>query len=659
MENVLGREASAYLRQHASNPVHWQTWTPETFQRALTSDKPVFVSIGYSTCHWCHVMAHESFEDEQVAAFLNEHFVCIKVDREERPDVDAICMDVCQATTGHGGWPLTIFMDAEMRPFYAGTYFPKHTSHRRIGFLDLCKRIAEVWKSDRERILTSAQGIVDALMKGASADVSADVPKTIVEHVADEHRSMFDHENGGFGRAPKFPSPHHLLYLLRAARSLKDEQLTWMVIQTLRAIRAGGVYDQVGYGLHRYSTDAHWLVPHFEKMLYDQAMMMAACVEAWQSSNDAVLKNMVYELSEYLERELTADSGAFFAAQDADSDGEEGAFYVFTESELITVSGDLSEQGRLGRLLNVRSAGNFTVEASGEHSSANILHTDPNMLDILVSDPTWQLIRQKVLAMRSLRTAPLTDTKILPDWNGLMIWSLAKAYRAFGEERFLGMAERAYQAVQPRTQYLDDHAFLGVAACELYQATATVRYRDDALQFAQDIHTRFTDAGGILRMVPSDQSDIPVLPRVGYDGAYPSGNSMSAYLTAQLGVITQNDVFFDRARSYIRAYGSHLSKAGSGFCMLLCAHDLLEGNPLRIEVYDGENPKVRKSILAEIGMRFLPHMCVSYGTLDHVENRYQPAESLVFVQICSGTFCEVPITTVPDLAQRLEQECSG
>ncbi|MDZ4746062.1 MAG: thioredoxin domain-containing protein, partial [bacterium] len=356
--NLLIHEQSPYLLQHAYNPVAWEPWSDVAFARAAAEDKPVFVSIGYAACHWCHVMERESFENAEVAKFLNINFVSIKVDREERPDVDALCMDVCQTMTGHGGWPLTIFMDAERRPFMAGTYFPRETTQGRLGFLDLLRRIHDVWTTDRDRATTASTEIMKSLQESATIDFSDEIDASVFDVALDHHERMFDTVNGGFSTRPKFPSPHHLLLLMRIANdrrikhlqgetvqgepvqgetvqgeSSHDDILT-MVTKTLDAMRAGGIYDHVGFGFHRYSTDSEWLVPHFEKMLYDQAMMMLAYAEAYQITRDETYKQVVLEIAEFLRRDMTSSDGAFVSAHDADSEGEEGKFYVWSFEEL-------------------------------------------------------------------------------------------------------------------------------------------------------------------------------------------------------------------------------------------------------------------------------------------------------------------------------------
>ena len=580
--NRLIREASPYLQQHAYNPVDWYPWGEEAFEKARTENRPLFVSIGYATCHWCHVMEHESFEDDDVAAYLNANFVSIKVDREERPDVDAMCMDVCQSLTGHGGWPLTILMDAERRPFFAGTYFPRYSHGGRLGFLDLLARLKEVWVLDHAKVIETAKEITSALRQQAETSFRGDVPENVFEIIADHHRRMFDDVHGGFAVKPKFPSPHHMLLLLRIADRMGDKGLLSMVCATLDAMRAGGIYDQVGFGFHRYSTDREWLVPHFEKMLYDQAMMMMAYTEAWQVTQDPLYRQVVMEISEYLRRDMTGDNGAFYSAQDADSEGVEGKYYVWHISEIPSNDADLLE------LVGVREHGNFADEASGEPMTSNILHVKPNRLRELCASDTWEQLRVQLLEARSQRVPPLTDDKQLADWNGLMIGALARAGRAFDAPELTAMAEHAWQAFDhPLTvhrmrngqgaisPFLDDVAMMGWAGCELYQSTGQVAYLSSANDAAHRILTEYTDYDGALRLTSAAISDVPVRQKSGYDSAYPCGNSMAAWLFASVGSVCHNERLLDAARSCVQTYGQPLARMAPGFCMLLCTWDTL------------------------------------------------------------------------------------
>ncbi len=656
--NRLALEQSPYLLQHASNPVAWYPWSNEAFEEARAENKPVFVSIGYATCHWCHVMAHESFEDKAVADFLNEHYICIKVDREERPDVDAICMDVCQSLTGHGGWPLTIMMDADRRPFFAGTYFPRNSFGNRLGFLDLVQRLHEVWVLDHARVVDTAKEIADSLTKQAESDFRGDVPPDVMDIVVDHHKRMYDDVHGGFSIKPKFPSPHHLLLLLRAATTSDDKGLLSMVCTTLEAMRSGGIYDQVGYGFHRYSTDREWLVPHFEKMLYDQAMMMMAYTEAWQITHDEVYKRVVLEIAEYLQREMTDVSGAFYSAQDADSEGEEGKYYIWSEQEWKDVSPELTA------LLNIRADGNFHDEATGDPSTSNIPHVDLGSLRALLSNDEWSSVRPQFLARRAERVPPLTDDKILTDWNGLMIGALARAGRAFNESPLTALAERAYRSFTHPVMFhrlrngqaavesmLDDHAMMGWAGLELYQTTGETQFLRDALDYADIILDRFSDENGALFTVSRDVTDVPVRQKHGYDGAYPCGNSMSALLFAGIGAITNSRTYREAAHACVRTYGTQLSRSAPGFCMLLCAWDTLANGSTEIVINGAKDSSFITKARTFISSTYRPRSYIIYRPVDEQGASLLREASYPFdaypensVLVCNDYVCDLPLT---------------
>ena len=657
--NELGSQASAYLLQHAGNPIHWKVWGPGAFERARTDDKPVLVSIGYSTCHWCHVMAHESFEDAEVAEFLNNNFICIKVDREERPDIDALYMHVCQATTGHGGWPLTIFMDADQRPFFAGTYFPRHTHPQRLGFLDLAARLSHVWKTRRPEISKTAADLLELMRTAAVQDYSADLDPEAPLRAAENLQRMFDADHGGFGHAPKFPSPHLYMLLLRTARRTQNHHHLQMVVQSLRAMRAGGIFDQVGFGFHRYSTDAVWHVPHFEKMLYDQAMLMVAFTEAWQASGDPVLRNTVYEIAEFVQTTLTVESGAFASAVDADSGGAEGAFYAFSATELEHISPLFATDGWLAEMFDVRMQGNVDDVLEGAETNVNLLHTKPEWLDNLVQHPEWRTARKQVLEYRSRREHPFTDTKVLADWNGLMIWALANAAKAFSEQEFLKMAETAYSATEVPDHLLDNCAMMATAAITLYQVTGKDQYLHDAVRLATKIRERFVMADGGLRMVSDSVTDIPVAPRSVYDGAYPCGTSMAAYLFAQLGAVLADETYTGLARDIVRSVSGVIKQSPDAMAMMLCVVDFLTHDVLQVVTEPNGTPAFRTAVVAEVGSRFLPHI-----VLQHQVGRSQVTASDTAsdtasgagVHLCTAAYCESSLTSIAELAERLDAE---
>lgn len=650
--NRLAAERSPYLRQHAHNPVAWHPWSDAAFALAKERDVPVLVSIGYATCHWCHVMAHESFEDADVAAYLNERYVCIKVDREERPDVDAIYMDVCQAMTGHGGWPLTIVTDADRRPFFAGTYFPRHSRGNRIGFLDLMQRIREVWDADRSRLGESATQITAALQRQAAAEMQGDIPADIFDIVAEHHRRTFDDVHGGFNAQPKFPSPHHLLLLLRIARRQGARDLLAMVVTTLDAMRAGGMYDHVGFGFHRYSTDREWLLPHFEKMLYDQATLMMAYTEAWQATADACYATIVDEIATYVERCLTATSGAFMSAQDADSEGVEGKCYVWSHAQFVEIAG-----ADLASMLRVLPDGNFHDEATGDRQPLNIPHVRREHLRALLRDDAWSAARERLLAERDRRVQPITDDKVLADWNGLMIGALAKAGRAFGDQRYTAMARRAFDAIRtelgtaPVLQHthgvramVDDHAMLAWALTELYQSTGVDTCLDEAMEHIRILRTQFADVDGSLFTVAADTHDVIVRQKQGYDSAYPCGNSMAAWAFAAAAAVTDDASLRDDAERCVRAWGKAIASHGPGFCMLLCVWDALVHGMHEVKLVGPAADPLLAESARLLGAAFLPEAVIM-----HV-----PAPE-TSVQWCTAHVCQRPLTTIEDVRAMIDE----
>jgi len=420
-QNRLASEKSPYLLQHADNPVDWYPWNDEAFEKARQEDKPIFLSIGYSTCHWCHVMAHESFEDAQVAKLMNDTFVSIKVDREERPDIDGIYMTVCQMMTGSGGWPLTIIMTPEKKPFFAATYIPKETRFGLTGMLDLIPKIQDVWTNRKIEVIESSEKITSTIQQLSPGTPGEELNGHLLSSAYEALSARFDPEYGGFGSAPKFPIPHNLLFLLRYWKTTHDKKALQMAEQTMQAMRRGGIYDHVGFGFHRYSTDREWLVPHFEKMLYDQAMLVMAYTETFQATGKPEYEQTAREIIAYVLRDMTVPEGAFYSAEDADSEGKEGKFYVWTEDEIRQVLGDRANP--VIELFNITKEGNFEEESYRRKTGQNILHLKVSLPEESASQ--WETDRQKLFAYREERFHPHKDDKILTDWNGLMIAALA------------------------------------------------------------------------------------------------------------------------------------------------------------------------------------------------------------------------------------------
>lgn len=642
--NTLKNETSAYLQQHANQPVAWQPWTEDAFRQAAERDVPVFISIGYATCHWCHVMSNESFCNHRIADYLNEHFVCIKVDREESPDVDAFYMEVCQATTGIGGWPLTIVSDASKRPFYVGTYFPPFSTAHRLGLFTLLQNITEAWQHQRPSLLSGAGKLVESLRIGMDREYTTMVSDNVFPNLLAWHNDRFDEEYGGFGGAPKFPTAHRLLALMHIAYRTRDAEALRMVERTLVAMRAGGLYDHVGFGFHRYSTDRRWEIPHFEKMLADQAMLMLAYTEGWRATHLPLFKQTVNELATYVKRELTHSSGAFKSAQDADVDGKEGAYYLFSVDELEMISPLLSPHAEFGGLFGISVDGNFAHEVSGEHTGYSHLFPGPENLGAVLHHDEWEGLRSTLLEFRNRRYTLATDSKVLPDWNGLMIAALAKAYRVFGEEEYLAMAQAAMQAVEPRIGVLDDVAALALAGLELYQSTGNTEYIDLAKRYVSWVETAFTDANGAVYMTSHETTQTPVRMRMPYDTAYPSGNSIAALANALAGGILGQEEYKENGSRQVQQY-AEMFTSPEAFCMLLTAWDLLVSPQLTVSISDKWTEQEVADIVRTLSCEFIPSLYITYITAN--------TKQVVF---CTNNVCEEPLHSMQEVVNRIAQE---
>ncbi len=633
--NHLAGEKSPYLLQHQFNPVDWYPWGDEAFQKARMENKPVFLSIGYATCHWCHVMAHESFEDEDVARFMNETFVSVKVDREERPDIDAFYMSVCQMMTGAGGWPLTIIMTPDRQPFFAGTYFPKETRYGRPGMLDLVAYIRRAWNDRRDELLESAEGIVQALQR-ETIRTSNKVPGDETLHLAFRQlQQRFDKEWGGFGDAPKFPTPHNLMFLLRYWDRTGNEDALAMVETTLQTMRRGGVYDHVGFGFHRYSTDRQWLVPHFEKMLYDQALLALAYLEAYQVTRNEDYARTAREIFTYVLRDMTDMQGGFYSAEDADSEGVEGKFYLWTREEVQAVLPE--EDFEIARdIFQLRKDGNVREEAAGRTSRENILHMAKPLsetaadLGMTVEDLTTRLdaIRAKLLDVRSGRVRPFLDDKILTDWNGLMIAALAFGGRVLDEPTYLAVAGRAADFILERMTrpdgillhrfrdgqagidgQLDDYAFIIYGLFELYEATFEVKWLRQAIDLTTKMQELFgdDDQGGFFGTSVANK-DLPVRQKQIYDGAAPSGNSVAALDLVRLGRLTGDTRLEGIARKIIEGFSVQVNEAPSAYTFLMLGVMFMTGVSREVVVCGvPENEDTRKMVRALNGP-FFPNL---------------------------------------------------
>jgi len=631
--NRLAREKSPYLLQHAANPVDWYPWGEEAFERARVEDKPVFLSIGYSTCHWCHVMAHESFENDEVAALLNKHFIPIKVDREERPDIDHVYMTVCQVLSRRCGWPLTIVATPEMRPFFAASYIPRESRFGIAGLMDILPRILSVWEEQRDEVEHSAKRIT-GVIGGIGPPAGDAMPgEAHLQATYDELRAHYDEEFGGFGSAPKFPTSHNLLFLLRWWRRSGDPAALGMMERTLRAIRNGGVFDQVGFGVHRYAVDREWLVPHFEKMLYDQALLAYTCVEAYQATGDPFFRLGAEDLFAYVLRALRDPEGAFYSAEDADSEGVEGRFYLWTEPEIRdTLSGEDADIAVYA--FNVLRGGNFAQESTGMRSGANILHMTEQPAGIaarfgLGEDEIaarMERIRTILFSARQRRVPPGKDDKILADWNGLMIAALAKAGAAFGDERLIVAARDAASFIMENlssgdtvllhryrdggagvTGTLDDYASLVWGLIELYLATGDSAFVERAVAFNEHILTHFWDErdGGFF-FVADDAEKLIARTKEIYDGAIPSGNAVCMLNLLRLARLTGRSDLEEHASVLAKTFAPAVARTPSAHAFFACALDFALGPSYEVVVAGSRGAADTEALLALLRTAYLP-----------------------------------------------------
>ena len=684
--NRLVFSGSPYLLQHARNPVDWHEWGPEAFALAAERDVPIFLSIGYSTCHWCHVMEHESFEDEEVAALMNEAFVCVKLDREERPDIDQLYMSVTQALTGSGGWPMTVVMTPDRRPFFAGTYFPKRSVGQRFGMLDLVPALTAAWTERRDEVVASAEAITRDLAARVAGAPGGDLKEEHLAAAEAELSARYDEARGGFGASRKFPVPHEQTFLLRRHARTGSARALEMVRGTLDAWRRGGVFDQVGLGIHRYSTDPEWLLPHFEKMLYDQALCCTAYVDAWLVTGDPGYERAARELLAYVSRDMTAPTGGFYSAEDADSEGEEGLFYLWTLEEVEAVLG-AEDAAFVADRFELSGEGNYRDEATGARTGRNVLHLAAPLGD--EDRARWEPLRRRLFASREGRVHPLKDDKVLTDWNGLMISAFARAGRAFGDEELVAQARRAADFVlsELRTEdgrllkrwragsagldgMLEDHAFLAAGLLDLFEAGHDARYLRVARELVDTTVRHFHDpeAGGFF-LSPDDGEALLVRSKTIYDGARPSGNSVMACVLQRLSRMTGATEYEALAAGTVRAFSGQVSASPSFSTQLLAAVDFQTGVTREIVVVgDPEDPNTA-AMLALLDARYAPNDVVLLrrpgprgGELAEVAPftaalRQQGGRATAFV--CTDFACSAPVSSLEGLAELLGAKGSG
>ena len=641
-QNHLKNEKSPYLLQHADNPVDWYPWGDEAFRKAEKEDKPIFLSIGYSTCHWCHVMARESFQDPEIGELMNQVFVSVKVDREERPDIDKVYMTACQMIIGTGGWPLTIILTPDLKPFFAGTYFPKESGNRGAGLRDLILNVNDLWENNRADLVKSAEELTSSLQQLSQFQSGSEPEEDILKKAYQSISDNFDDEYGGFGEYQKFPTPHHLLFLLRYWKLTDDVNALTMVEKTLDAMVKGGIYDHLGFGFHRYSVDRQWIQPHFEKMLYDQALLVIAYTEAYQATGKTIYRETAEEILEYVLRDMRSPEGGFYSAEDADSEGEEGKFYLWTRDEILKILGP--EDGEIFcQVFNVSPEGNFKEETTGQTTGKNIIYRDKSwdelssILEKTQDELWWKMesAREKLFNARDMRIHPHKDDKILTDWNGLIIAALAMAGKTYKRETYIVAAIEALNFITNHLQVqdclmhrwrdgqaavdgnLDDHAYLIWGLLELYQATFQPEYLNQAITFNQRLMDHFWDEenGGFF-FTPDYSPEVLVRQKDAYDSALPSGNSVQMLNLEKIYLLTGNSKNRETSLALEMYFAQLMERSPAAFTMFLSGFALKLGPSFEIIIAGDGNNRDTPGIIDALRKEYLPN-CVFVLKLDN------------------------------------------
>jgi len=675
--NRLINETSPYLLQHAYNPVNWFPWGEEAFETAAKENKPVFISIGYSACHWCHVMGEESFADDETAVVLNDNFICIKVDREEFPDVDNYYMEACRIMTGGGGWPLSVFALPDKKPFLAGTYFPKSPRRGQMSFVEILNKITELWKTRYEAVLHNTDEIQRIISQNSQFRSSSSFNEKIFSDAFNYFKSAFDSENGGFGSFPKFPSPHNLLFLLRYRHHFNDDTALEMVEKTVTNICSGGIFDQAGFGFHRYSTDAKWLVPHFEKMLYDQAMMILVLTDLYKITRSSFYLYYLEKTIDFTLQEFTSPDNAFYSAQDADSEGIEGKYYLWNYDELTDFLNE-DELLFLNKYFNITRDGNYCGVNNEHHSGLNILNFNPAHLPefdeaILRFEP----IREKIIARRNKRIPPLLDNKVLTDWNGLMIYSLSYAAFTLSNESYMKSALTAYDFImenhfEPGRLYhfsaanvrgvnsiLDDYAFMGIASLNLFQFTGKINYLKNAMKLSSIMISGFFDKEKILfrhsdSFFPDESLNLS-------DNAYPSGNSAAFLFLSRLTHLTKIEGYINHLLPFLDHIPEIIAKRPQNFTFLLQAlfdlnFNFSEAIFLKPESYSQSSFLAPLKGLYEPDKAFLVIDTVNFSELAVINDFFNtlipqfsqpPSTPILF--ICDKNGCSLPVAITEEI----------
>lgn len=688
--NRLVDSSSPYLIQHADNPVDWYPWEDEAFTRAQKENKPIFLSIGYSTCHWCHVMAHESFEDEAVAELLNQHFISIKVDREQRPDLDAIYMAVTQRMAGRGGWPMSVVLTPDKKPFFAGTYFPKTSRWGKPGMMELLPALHHAWDSRRAEVLDTADQVTRVMRQSSTLPSGESLTHETLAQAEKELTDRYDSTNGGFGTAPKFPSPHQLTFLLRQHRHSGNQLLLRMVENTLMHMRQGGIFDQIGYGFHRYATDAQWLVPHFEKMLYDQALIAMAYLETWQITGNPLYAETVHHIFTYVLNNLSAPEGGFYTAEDADSDGVEGKFYVWSTGEVESIL-DPSDARVFMRAYNLSDSGNFLNEVTRKKQGLNIPHLTNSLKELSAElnlpEETFarqlEESRKKLIATRDKRIRPFKDDKILTDWNGLMIAALAQAGRVLDEPAYTTAAKRAADFILTQLRdengfliktyrrgkstgsaHLDDYAFLVWGLVELYASTFDPDDLEAAVSLNDQMLRRFEDPeNGGLYLTANDGETLLFRHKNIQDGALPSGNAVAALNLLRLNNLTGNATYIEKAERIMKAFSPQVARMPSGHTFLMGAlvHALYPN--YQIVVVGSPDAADTRAMLAATQKPFLPEKTIIFkpdtgdtSRLTALAPFTAPMTSIdgqATAYVCKSFTCKLPTTRIDEMMNNL------
>ncbi len=683
--NRLAAEKSPYLLQHAANPVDWYPWSPAAFDKARREDKPVFLSVGYSTCHWCHVMERESFESDEIAALLNQDFVSIKVDREERPDIDHIYMTAVQAMTGSGGWPLTAFLTPDGKPFAGGTYFPPEDRYGRAGMKTILPRISQLWREKRQEMENAGQELAGVLTPVKQPPGAMGVNADLLDKAVQQFETHFDPMHGGFGGAPKFPRSHELSFLLRGWKRTGNDAALNMAVKTLEAMAAGGMYDHLGGGFHRYSTDEKWLIPHFEKMLYDQALLAKTYLEASRAAGRRDFAAVARDIFKYVLRDMTDPGGGFYSAEDADSEGEEGKFYVWRPEEVVEVLG--AETGKIfNEIYGVTDEGNFEHAASALFLSqppaerARLKKMEPGVLEALLLTA-----REKLFLQRKKRIPPSKDDKVLTAWNGLMITALAEGAVTLQDPALAQAAARAAGFILEHLQdkngrllrrwregeaailaFHDDYAFFSRGLLDLYEATLDARWLEESVRLAREMIRLFWDeeSGGFF-YAASGAENLIVRPKEYYDGAVPAGNSAAAGLLVRLARMTGDEVFEDKARRTMMSHAESLIQYPSGYPEMLMALDFSLAAPREIILAGDKRAPAFESMLAVVRSGFDPWFVLLCNPPGEEGARTQRLAPFLAKQtapagevrgyVCENHVCKLPVSDAAGLADILKK----